>query len=414
MQAWGRGEARAESERHSLRIAALIFGAGALSTFAVAAVQWRTPIPGYSAPGLAVFASLALVAALAFLVMWWRRLQMPPWVYFVFWTAGIILTAVGQVFAAAPPSFAPMLASFLCIFAAAFLPRMLSIACVLCFGIAMAVVFWAQDGWDPPIAYWLVVTIATIMCAIAVAQLVERAEVQTTRANAAAAELQDVNATLEARVAAQVEEIRVSRARIVAVAANERRRMERDLHDGAQQYLTLAGLQLARLASVIDSDPVQTRVRMAETRSTLEIAQTELRNLAHGIYPEALEAEGVAQALREAAARSPVTVVVECDGIGRLPREAEAALYFCCVEALQNVSKYAGDGATATVSLTRHDRRVEFTVTDDGVGFDTESHGQGQTNMRDRMGALGGDITIISAPGAGTRVSGWVPVDGPS
>jgi signal transduction histidine kinase len=188
--------------------------------------------------------------------------------------------------------------------------------------------------------------------------------------------------------------------------------MERDLHDGAQQYMALIGLQLSNHAENVASDP-NLRAEVEELRSTLAAAQAELRNLAHGIYPATLETEGLAPAIREAAGRATVPVTVTSDGVNRLAREVEAALYFCCLEALQNVGKYAGPEATARVALSRMDSRINFTVSDDGIGFDVaaRAHGHGLINMQDRIGALGGEIAVTSAPNEGTIVAGWVPAD---
>lgn len=208
------------------------------------------------------------------------------------------------------------------------------------------------------------------------------------------------------------EDMRDSRARIVAVADSERRRMERDLHDGAQQYMALIGLQLSNHAENVASDP-NLRAEVEELQSTLAAAQAELRNLAHGIYPATLETEGLAPAIREAAGRATVPVTVTSDGVTRLARDVEAALYFCCLEALQNVGKYAGPDATVRVTLSRIGSRINFAVSDDGVGFNVAAHvhGHGLTNMQDRIGALGGEIAVTSVPDEGTTVTGWVPTD---
>jgi signal transduction histidine kinase len=207
-------------------------------------------------------------------------------------------------------------------------------------------------------------------------------------------------------------ELEASRARIVAAADAERRRMERDLHDGAQQHLVLLNLKLGQLGRMIESDPGAAAKLAAELRDDVGRAQAELRDLAHGIYPQALAQDGLRAALRETVARGPLRATLDCDGIGRYGPEVEAAVYFCCLEALQNAAKHAGDQAKATVSLTTGDDTLCFEVADDGRGFDPQDAqtSAGLQNMRDRIGALGGTLEVHSAPGAGTTVTGTVPV----
>lgn len=211
------------------------------------------------------------------------------------------------------------------------------------------------------------------------------------------------------RLAQSELEMRESRARLVAVADAERRRMERDLHDGAQQHLALLNLQLLEVEYLADEgSPVADAV--GRLRASLTEAGRELRKLAHGIYPSSLVDDGLAAALAEAARRATIPTVVEVDRIGRLDTDAEAAVYFCCLEALQNSGKHAGDGAVAVVRLTQRHGRLEFSVSDDGCGFDTPVHRHGLVNMRDRIVALDGELTIESVRDCGTRVVGWVPV----
>ena len=151
----------------------------------------------------------------------------------------------------------------------------------------------------------------------------------------------------------------------------------------------------------------------AEIRTDLASALAELRDLAHGIYPAVLESDGLPAALEAAADRSSMTVTVDSDGVGRYAQELEAAVYFCCLEALQNAAKHAGDGATVSVRLSQADGHVHFEVADDGVGYDIAALGasSGLQNMADRIGALGGDLHIESEPGAGTTVRGSVPIE---
>ena len=203
--------------------------------------------------------------------------------------------------------------------------------------------------------------------------------------------------------------MQASRARIVAVTDDERRRMERDLHDGAQQHLALLNLQLSMLERSTSDHP-ELAAKVDEMQSTLAAALAEMRDLAHGIYPASLENEGLAAALAEAAGRAALPTTLEVDGAGRVPREIETAVYFCCLEALQNASKYAGDSARATITLGQQNGTLNFAVTDDGVGFDLKADGHGLHNMQDRIGALGGEVTFESEPGRGFTVRGSVPV----
>jgi signal transduction histidine kinase len=139
----------------------------------------------------------------------------------------------------------------------------------------------------------------------------------------------------------------------------------------------------------------------------------ELRNLAHGIYPPLLMDRGLEAALGAAAGRAALPTGVEAEGIGRYPQQVEAAIYFCCLEALQNAGKHAGEGADATITLREEEGKLFFEVADTGAGFDMGSaaaKGHGFINMSDRIGAIGGAVGFESAPGKGTRISGSVPI----
>jgi len=210
-----------------------------------------------------------------------------------------------------------------------------------------------------------------------------------------------------------VEELRASRARMVAAADLERRRVERDLHDGAQQQLVLLGLKLALTRSLIKEDPRAAAAMHDELRADLSLALSQLRDLAHGIYPAVLVSEGLPGALREAAGRAPVVTEVRCDGTERYLPEVEAAVYFCCLEALQNVIKHAGDGVSVRIELSARDRWLMFKIADDGQGYEAElvPASGGVQNMTDRIGALGGQFTIQSVPGYGTTILGTIPVE---
>jgi signal transduction histidine kinase len=202
--------------------------------------------------------------------------------------------------------------------------------------------------------------------------------------------------------------LREAQARIVASADQARRRVERDLHDGAQQQLVLLGLKL----SMLERDPSRTEL-IADARNDLGRALAELRDLAHGIYPSVLENEGLAGALREAAGRSGIRTEMNSVGNERYPARVEAAVYFCCVEALQNAAKHAGEGACVRVRLRQRDHALTFEVSDDGLGFESRqgAAGGGLQNIADRVGALGGEVLITSTPGIGTSIAGVIPLD---
>jgi signal transduction histidine kinase len=208
------------------------------------------------------------------------------------------------------------------------------------------------------------------------------------------------------------EDLRASRARIVATADAERRRMERDLHDGAQQHLVLLKMKLGMLADRIKADPEGAEVMTEELKADLGTALAQLRDLAHGIYPAILEHEGLPGALRDAVDRSLLDATFESSGAGRYRPELEAAVYFCCLEALQNAAKHAGEDAKVAVRLAEQNGDLQFEVSDDGGGFDPAVHNgsAGLQNMADRIGALGGELKVESARGRGTAVVGSIPV----
>ena len=210
----------------------------------------------------------------------------------------------------------------------------------------------------------------------------------------------------------QADELRASRARIVAAADAERRRIERDLHDGAQQYLVAIAVKARLIQQLARTDPARGAALTHDLVRDVESALDELRTLAQGIYPPLLSSAGLAEALGAASRRTPIPVRLETDGVGRYQPELEAAVYYCCLEALQNASKHAGDGASASLRLWEEAGSLRFEVHDDGAGFDPASGtaGAGLTNMRDRIGAVGGTLRIESARGSGTRVEGAVPI----
>jgi signal transduction histidine kinase len=208
-----------------------------------------------------------------------------------------------------------------------------------------------------------------------------------------------------------IEQLRTSRQRLVTAQDEERRRLERNLHDGAQQQLVALTVKLRLFEQIAERDPGQARSMAAQLQGDVTEALEELRDLARGIYPPLLADKGLVAALESQARKSPVPVVIEADVIGRYPREAEAAVYFSCLEALQNVAKYAS-ATVATITLADGDGTLRFEVADDGEGFDVggSSYGTGLQGIADRLAALDGQIEIRSAPGEGTTVAGVLPV----
>jgi signal transduction histidine kinase len=219
------------------------------------------------------------------------------------------------------------------------------------------------------------------------------------------------NAGLTQELLARLEELQASRLRLVSAQDEERRKIERNLHDGAQQQLVALAVKLRLAEQLADRDLAKTKEMLAQLRSDTGEALETLRDLARGIYPPLLADKGLAAALESQARKSPVPVTIEADGTGRYPQDAEAAVYFCCLEALQNVAKYA-NASRAIVRLHDGDGSLRFEVRDDGSGFDRSAtaYGTGLQGMADRLAALGGKIEVTSAPGAGTSVLGTVPV----
>jgi signal transduction histidine kinase len=208
------------------------------------------------------------------------------------------------------------------------------------------------------------------------------------------------------------DELRASRARIVVAADQSRRQIERNLHDGAQQHLVALAVKLGLARQLVEADPAAVATMLEELRTDAQTTLAELRELAHGIYPPLLIDRGLAEALRAAANRSILPTDVAAD-VDRYPPEAEAAVYFCCLEAMQNAGKHAGEGAHVCVKVEADDEALRFSVADDGAGFDATGdavRGHGFINMADRLGAISGILTVDSAPGRGTTIRGEIPL----
>ncbi len=210
-----------------------------------------------------------------------------------------------------------------------------------------------------------------------------------------------------------IEELRASRQRLVAAQDDERRRIERNIHDGAQQQLVALAVKLKLADGLIERDAQKARELVTQLQGETHAALEDLRNLARGIYPPLLADQGLGAALEAQARRAAVPVTVEPDGVGRFSRQVESAVYFSVLEALQNVTKYA-EASAATVHLSSDGDRLTFRVTDDGRGFDpaSTSYGTGLQGIADRLAALNGELEVRSAPGNGTTIAGHVPVVG--
>jgi signal transduction histidine kinase len=202
-----------------------------------------------------------------------------------------------------------------------------------------------------------------------------------------------------------------SRARLAASADEERKRIERDLHDGAQQRLVTLRIRLGLVAEQLGGDAT-TRGALRELGSEVDAALDDVRSLARGTYPYILTEHGLGPALAVAAEEAPISATVAVQTQKRYPAEVENAVYFCCLEALQNVAKHAGAGAAVRVTVADRDDSLSFDVRDDGAGFDPDAApaGTGLTNIRDRVAAVGGRVAIDSEPGRGARVSATIPL----
>jgi signal transduction histidine kinase len=208
-----------------------------------------------------------------------------------------------------------------------------------------------------------------------------------------------------------IEELRASRQRLVAAQDEERRRIERNLHDGAQQQLVALSVQLKLAEQLATKDLEKTHEALVRLQGAAGAALEDLRDLARGIYPPLLADKGLPTAIEAQARKAAVPTAVDAKGIGRYPQEIEAAVYFSVLEALNNVAKYA-EAAHATIVLAQTDGRLEFRVSDDGAGFDATQigYGTGLQGMADRLDAIGGRLSVTSMVGTGTTIIGNVPI----
>jgi signal transduction histidine kinase len=216
---------------------------------------------------------------------------------------------------------------------------------------------------------------------------------------------------LTAELAQAMTDLDESRRRIAEAADVERERIQRDLHDGAQQRLVALRIRLSLAEELLTSDPAAGTEAVRELGFEAERALDELRSFAHQVYPPQLTALGLADALRSVSAQAPNPVRVTATGVTRHPIEIESAVYFTCVEALQNAIKHAHGATGIWIGLAQNGATLRFEVHDDGAGFVPGEHdGRGLRNMRDRIEAVGGEIAVAAEPGRGTRVVGSVPL----
>jgi signal transduction histidine kinase len=210
----------------------------------------------------------------------------------------------------------------------------------------------------------------------------------------------------------QAEDLRASRERVVVAADAARRKIERDIHDGAQQHLVALRVKLRLAQGIAEADPAALQTMLGELSQDVLNAVEELRRLSHGVYPKVLTDHGLMPALDGIAATATLRTTVTGNGDRRYPQEVEAAVYFICREAMQNASKHAGEDAIATIRVWEESGALLFEFADNGAGFDARARGLGSgfTNMDDRLGAIGGTLTVESAPGAGCTIRGRVPL----
>jgi signal transduction histidine kinase len=217
------------------------------------------------------------------------------------------------------------------------------------------------------------------------------------------------HARMRRRLAGSLRQLEDSRSRLVRAADQERSRIERDLHDGAQQRLIGLRIRLSLAEELLEADPEAGRRAIAGLGTEVERALDEVRAIAHGVYPSVLQDRGLEDALRGSISDSPVPVHLLTHAVTRQPPELELAIYYVCLEALQNAQKHAS-GATAIWIALRQARELTVEVRDDGAGFIPARSNGGLRNMSDRVEAVGGRLIIDASPGHGTRIIASVPL----
>ena len=280
-------------------------------------------------------------------------------------------------------------------------------------GVAVAVVLGAlgfrseglgiEDALPEPVfqAILVVYLVAHVVMMIASVGAANRVRLEMIRALAAS----------NRALVASDEQLRSSRRRVISAGDQERIRVERNIHDGAQQRLVALAVQLQLAEQLTEQGTPMSPAQLGALHVEALDALDELRELARGIYPSVLAERGLHEALRSIAGRAPHPVEIEYDHAIALTPDDAAAIYFVCLEALQNTAKHGGPDTTATVSLTVRGDELVVEISDDGPGFDPDdaAASRGLLNMADRAGALGGELTVDSAPGAGTRITMVLP-----
>jgi signal transduction histidine kinase len=218
------------------------------------------------------------------------------------------------------------------------------------------------------------------------------------------------NVALAEQLMDHIEQLRASRERLVNAQDEERRKLERNLHDGAQQQLVALSVKLRLAEGLAARDPEKTQAMLADLQTETVQAIEDLRDLARGIYPPLLADKGLVAALEAQTRKGSFATLVEAENVARYPQQVEAAVYFCTLEALNNVAKYSG-ADRAVVRLAQSDGDLTFEVSDNGAGFDMDrtTYGTGLRGMEDRVDAIGGTLVIRSAPGTGTSITGRIP-----
>ena len=219
------------------------------------------------------------------------------------------------------------------------------------------------------------------------------------------------NVRLTEELKSRLDDLKAAQKRLVNAQDEERRKLERNIHDGAQQQLVALAVKLRLADGLVERDAPKARELLGQIQEETHSALEDLRDLARGIYPPLLADKGLSAALEAQARKSGLPIEVHATGIGRYPQDIEAAVYFSCLEAMQNIAKYAFT-SSASVSLAEDGRALTFAVVDDGRGFDpvATNGGSGLQGIADRLGALDGQVTVTSAPGLGTTIEGRLPL----